>query len=670
MKNRLRLRAPAAAMCLVVLVAPGLVAPAAAEGALPIVTAVPTSGVTDGQAVAINIRNTAGATALAAAVQLCRSGVSYLPSEVGGGSPTAPDFQIAGPNCPEVAISSSSDLNTNDNARGNFADPEGETFLYRVGAGITTWKDRNGTSRTLTCDSDHPCSLVVEVAYTDGGAPRWRPFVFEVTYAKDDPFGGCGGPAKGAIETGGSDRMIDAWVAWTRQECTRPGRSGAASRATFVGEGNAVTCFSSGDLDLAYTAGGYDPAMGLLPPSDSSQQCRGNRPAVAVPIAVNAAVLGVAGGQKLVGHNVPFRSVKLKVDEVATLLSGGSSPAMNPYLAAIRERNPEFVGGFFSSGGGFAGNPVGAYAGPEATSWYATRWLKTLAPDAWRVPENATFGDEQGLPRGIDTSLALAKPSFAKALSLLTGRPVMRKGVLGVPFEGTGVFALTDLATAKAIALTPVQLANARGDFVAPTPESLLAAVAVMKPDDQGILISDPSATADPAKVQPYPLTMVEYALAPAEALVDEKCGPRTDSQALLKGWLAHLVGDGQASLPPGFVPLPPDLRTAAGAAIDKVGATPTTKTCPDTEGPATPTDPGTGVPSAVTGPAGTGWTPIPSSASTRRPRSTAWPRRFSARGGSSRTGPRPACTSGRRRQRSAPTTPASCASACSRREG
>ncbi len=67
---------------------------------------------------------------------------------------------------------------------------------------------------------------------------------------------------------------------------------------------------------------------------------------------------------------------------------------------------------------------------------------------------------------------------------------------------------------------------------------------------------------------------------------------------------------------------------------------------------------------------AGIGWTRTPLSASTRHPRSTAWPRRCSARGASSRTGRRPACTSERRRRRSAPTTPGCCASGCSGREG
>ena len=44
---------------------------------------------------------------------------------------------------------------------------------------------------------------------------------------------------------------------------------------------------------------------------------------------------------------------------------------------------------------------------------------------------------------------------------------------------------------------------------------------------------------------------------------------------------------------------------------------------------------------------AGTGWTPIPSSACTRPPRSTAWPRRCSGRDASRRTVPRSGCTNG-----------------------
>ena len=68
----------------------------------------------------------------------------------------------------------------------------------------------------------------------------------------------------------------------------------------------------------------------------------------------------------------------------------------------------------------------------------------------------------------------------------------------------------------------------------------------------------------------------------------------------------------------------------------------------------------------AGTASVGTGWTPTPSSASTRPLRSTACPRRCSAAAASSRTVPKPACTSARRRRRSAPTTSGSCRRRCS----
>jgi hypothetical protein len=253
---------------------------------------------------------------------------------------------------------------------------------------------------------------------------------------------------------------------------------------------------------------------------------------------------------------------------------------MAPYEAAIHDRNPELTQLFNTTAPGFSGGYVGAYADSEASSWYATRWLKTLAAGAWKVPDSPTFGADRGRARGTDISLARADPSFANALSLLSGRPAARKGLIGTSADPRGVWLLTDLVTAKALSLTTVQIQNSKGDFIAPTSESLLAALPTMKQDDAGVLIADPGATAGAGAVQPYPMTMVEYALAPAEPLVDASCVARTDSQALLKGWLGHLVGDGQAALPAGFVALPPDLQAAAKAAVDKVGAAPVTGDC------------------------------------------------------------------------------------------
>ncbi len=103
------------------------------------------------------------------------------------------------------------------------------------------------------------------------------------------------------------------------------------------------------------------------------------------------------------------------------------------------------------------------------------------------------------------------------------------------------------------------------------------AAVADMTPDAQGLLQPDPT----PADPNAYPLTYVEYALVPAQPLVDATCAPRTASQAQLVTWLKYVTGDGQKVLPDGLQPLTPALQTAAATAIAQVGATPNTCTPP-----------------------------------------------------------------------------------------
>jgi hypothetical protein len=96
----------------------------------------------------------------------------------------------------------------------------------------------------------------------------------------------------------------------------------------------------------------------------------------------------------------------------------------------------------------------------EATSWFATRHLDTLRPEAWRVPANAgVFGSDAGLPRGADAALAIAAPSYAGALNLFSSRPVLERN-LNVNGFG-GLWVLTDLATA--LGLTRSASRNASG---------------------------------------------------------------------------------------------------------------------------------------------------------------------------------------------------------------
>jgi hypothetical protein len=365
--------------------------------------------------------------------------------------------------------------------------------------------------------------------------------------------------------------MSDAWINWTLAACALPGAHGAPGRATFAGEGDGVVGFANSRYDLAYTAGGYDPAIKFLGSTDP------HRAAVAVPIALNAAVIGVAGGRHVGTHKVPYKDIKVTPAESAVMISGGSagvaqkSPSgSGTYGDDIKARNPELAStDLFDSAAGFA---VGAYSDAEVFSWYGTRFFTTLAPQAWKVPNAPAFGSDAGHARGIDAALAIANPGFnPQYVNLLTGRPALRKGLLGLGTNTSGgVWVLSDMETATALNLIPAQLQNADGTFVAPNADTMRAALPGMKADEQGILISDPKK----GSANAYPMTFVEYALVPAEPLVNADCSPRGDSQKLLTNWLTYVTGDGQAKLPAGMVALPDNLRKEAADAIKKVGTT------------------------------------------------------------------------------------------------
>ena len=101
------------------------------------------------------------------------------------------------------------------------------------------------------------------------------------------------------------------------------------------------------------------------------------------------------------GRKVPYSNVKLTMEEVATLVSGGHY-AMEPYLEAIYERNPQLKEtGFFNTSSDFK---VGGPATGDAGTWFTTSALKSIVPDAWKVPDQGTFRAEAGKSRTASAS--------------------------------------------------------------------------------------------------------------------------------------------------------------------------------------------------------------------------------------------------------------------------
>jgi hypothetical protein len=568
----------------------------AATGVPWSVTVTPTTNVSDGALVAMTLRTTEDHPIYQARAQVCRSGVAYDTSTT---SRPNEDFLAGGANCPSIPISTSADVSTvNATTYSTAILPEGETFSMYVGTGVVEWiSDLDGTEKSLACDFEHPCSLVIQVRGVDSdGVTRWVPFVQELRYASDDPIAGCGGVASGELATGGAERIAGAWVNLTLAQCAaQPDQGGAASTASLAGEAESMDGFSSGSLDLAYSAVGYDPAVGFG--LGSAGEPLEKRPAVAVPMNLNAVVVAVGNGRS--GANfrkVPYRNVRLTLDQVTQLFSGGPFE-FGPYLEEFYTLNPEFreTGLYVNT----SAIKVGASAVPDSQHYFFTDFLKTNRESLWKVPDNNSFNAERNLPRGVTASFPIASPSFGGVLDLYTGAPIVKRSIRALSSDAFGgIWILTDLATANSLGLSVVSIENSNGVFVAPTQASMAAAIPTMTTTEDGRLMPDPSATVPSGAAQPYPLTHVEYAIAPTEKLIDDECKARTASQDLMNTWLNYVVGDGQAVLPPGYGTLTEELRTVATAAIAKVGSE-----YPDClEPPPAPTDPGSLNPSGAAG--------------------------------------------------------------------
>ncbi len=528
----------------------------------------PYDNISDGTRIRINLQTDSAHPISSARAQVCRSGVNY-----GTSTSFVPndDFRIGGANCPSIPISTSGDLAAQaSNTYTNAIRPGGDTFTIAAGVGTVTWNNTNGDAMSLTCDAQNPCDLVVQVrGIGSDGILRWVPYIQRLTYRIDDPIAGCGGPAAGLVSSASSERNTRLWVDLTLAQCKSPGaQAGALSSASFAGEGSALEMYSRGDVDFVYSSVVYDSAPGLGR-GDSSDPLI-PRGSALVPIALNATVLAVGNGyQGANGDKVPYSDVKMTLDEVAALLSGGPGQ-IDSYLPAIYARNPQIQGtGMFSSSSSIQ---LGAVPDKESTTWYSTGFLDALRPNLWKVPNTGTFGPDAGRDRSALTSFALADPSFQGVINLFTGTSILDKAIktLGNGDFG-GVWAVTDLATARSLGMTVVQIQNASGAFVEPTQASMLSAVSSMTTATDGRLVPNYSAAAV-QNVEPYPLTFVEYAVAPLKPLVDDKCVPRTSSQQLLKNWLTYVTHTGQQELPDGMEPITPSMVQTAEAQIALVG--------------------------------------------------------------------------------------------------
>jgi len=133
-------------------------------------------------------------------------------------------------------------------------------------------------------------------------------------------------------------------------------------------------------------------------------------------------------------------------------------------------------------------------------------------------------------------------------------------------------FGAMDWSEASYFGLFSASLQNAAGNFLAPTQSAIDDALNDATVGSDGVLKYDYDDTGDAAA---YAMPLVTYAVVPTTAQPADQAAA---AKALLTNLVTYSHGGGSIPLPPGYVPLPDDLDSAAMADISKdiVAAPPT----------------------------------------------------------------------------------------------
>jgi hypothetical protein len=480
--------------------------------------------------------------------------------------------------------------------------------LAEIGQGGQQPLPFNGIS--VNCLPSQPCTFAIAVWTQNVLNPSQHNVYFlgvPATFLDSSAGLACSGPAPGQINSVSPDRLGETLTQLGIDAC-RNGIGGGESLAFNLGSGNsddqALCAFASDSADLAYSAVGYGASGSDFSPAKCQGGAAPSRPYVAVPIALNAVVLAHSPNE---AQAPPYRSfgtsltgyppLRITLDQFAQLLSNGGEVDVSPSGQTTSDNgtwgsqlgqgllalNPQLSSGYQSSCanclivGAGSGAGVAVTSGTDATTYLATSFLNALVPNQLASAPNpgAAFPSER---LGIVSNFGTPPPAYDG--QTYTGRSILAHYT--TPLSGSAWWAVTDAATAAAtwggledFALqTPDSLAAAadQATYVAPTTSSMQAAVANMTAQTDGTLLPNPDGAAVNG-VEPYPLTYVEYAIAPAQPLLNSDCTANASTQTALKQWLTFLVDEDQGDLPAGMAPMPSTLVAQANADIAKVGA-------------------------------------------------------------------------------------------------
>jgi hypothetical protein len=462
-------------------------------------------------------------------------------------------------------------------------------------------------SSSLGCDSTHSCSIVVVPnngdpankkmdsifatnAYMDSTWAWANHITVPITYAPTGATCPLGTPS---VTTVGSPMLQRAVMSWQPAVCQ--GSSAVGIDYTGLGEPEGRATFMQGRADIALTT---------LPQAPASTEAHAFSYA---PLAVSGITVAFHVDDSVTGQPIP--DMKLTPRLVAKLLtesyggtgyvapgqpvgSGNPATAGNPYSLW---RDPEFLA--LNPGHNWPvtwTNPL-VVAGNTDLVWELTRWIEAdpearawLAgtADQWGMHVNTDFKN-YGYPV---SSIELRDPYPALsytfvpidglnlvARSLVANQPPSSSPTPDAsglhpkdPQQLPGsrqLIAIVDTADAAAFSFPEAQLRNTAGQFVGPTPDALAAAEKDMTVNPDGQTRAANFTVKDAAA---YPLTVIDYAMVPTSGTAATKVRQLVDM-------LTYVTGSGQTTgltpgdLPPGYLPVPADLKAADTAAIDAV---------------------------------------------------------------------------------------------------
>jgi hypothetical protein len=502
---------------------------------------------------------------------------------------------------PTIAPQPNTDLNVAGKP-GDYPTVTGEA-LAEVGQGGEQPIPFNGLS--VNCLPSVPCTFAVAVWTKNVITPGQNNIYFlgvPTTFLDASASLACNGPASGQVASESPDRLGETLTQLGIDAC-KSGVGGGDSLTFNLGSGNsddeALCAFAGDTVDLAYSAVGYGASGSDFSPTNCQGGAAPARAYVAVPIGLNAVVLAHAANEMqatpYLGYGTTLvhygQQLEIGIGQLAQLLSNAGLEDASGYGqlssdsgswsselgTGLLQLNPELADGYQSAHPGQSVTGVGSggvalTSGTDATTYLTTSFLNALAP----AQLTSAPDPNAGLPSehlGVTSNFGRPPPAYSG--QTYTGRSILTHYL--TPISGSAWWALTDSATAAATWNTA----------------SMQAAADNMTAQPDGTLLPNPNGGAVDG-VEPYPLTYVEYAIAPTQPLLNPDCTRNTAEQASMNQWLTFLVNQGQKDLPPGMAPLPSALDAQATADIAKVGAaapacTPTTTTDSNPPASATP---------------------------------------------------------------------------------